>query len=69
MKAEGEIKFEGKRRIHFRGVRYDVAIQSINKDVSNTSWAPGLAQCRGYSEQGSESIRTPPEQEPQEDLV
>lgn len=46
MKAEGEIKFEGKRRIHFRGVRYDVAIQSVNEDVSNTSWALGLAQCR-----------------------
>jgi len=36
MKAEGEIKFEGKIRIHFRGVEYDVVIQSINKDVLNT---------------------------------
>lgn len=41
MKAEGEIKFEGKIRIRFRCVKYDGVIQSINEDVLNTPrhWA------------------------------
>lgn len=43
MKAEGEIKFEGKIRIHFRYVKYDGVIQSINEDVLNTpGTGPGL---------------------------
>lgn len=36
MKAEGEIKFAGKIRIHFRRVKNDIAAQSINSDVLNT---------------------------------
>ena len=35
MKAEGEIKCEGKIRIHFRYVKRDTAFQSINKHVLN----------------------------------
>lgn len=30
------MKFEGKIRIHFRCVRYDAAVQSVNREVLNT---------------------------------